>query len=381
MTVDIDIRHKLGTFEIDVRFAADTRALALFGRSGSGKTSLVKIIAGLISPDRGRVLIGSDTLLDTERGINLPPYSRRIGYIFQDGRLFPHLTVRRNLLYGAWFAGVENPGPALEHVVGMLDIALLLDRYPGRLSGGEKQRVAIGRALLAKPRLLLMDEPLASLDEQRKSEIYPYLVKLKDESGVPIILVSHSIAEVNRLADTVVLMDNGKSAFIGPTADAMRRVEMVRVTGSDEGKTIIDAVVARHEEGFGLTMLRSRGGEWRVSGMAYAVGEPVRLVVEASDIMIATGGAEGVSALNSFEGVVTGITSDAGVSNVLIDCGGDLLNARITAYSRERLGLREGSRVLALIKAVALMSRVASENDHGLSPDQSVREAEISAKS
>jgi molybdate transport system ATP-binding protein len=367
MTVDIDIRHRLGQFQIDARFTANARALALFGRSGAGKTSLVQIIAGLISPDRGHVRIGNETLVDTARGISVPPYRRRVGYVFQDGRLFPHLTVRRNLLYGSWFADTERTGASLGQVLDMLGIGPLLDRYPAGLSGGEKQRVAIGRALLAKPRLLLMDEPLASLDEERKDEILPYLIRLKDESGVPIILVSHSIAEVSRLADNVVLMDKGRSTFVGPTAEAMQRVEMVRIAGSATSKSFIDAIVVRHDPNFDLTILRSAAGEWRVAGRAYDEGAPVRLIVEPSDVMIATGEAKGVSALNSFEGIITRISSNRGVSEVQIDCEGDLLNAQITTYSCENLELSVGMRVHALIKAVALVSRAASESDAGMS--------------
>lgn len=373
MTIDVDISHRLGRFEINARFTADSRAVALFGKSGSGKTSLIQIIAGLTSPDRGHVRIAAETLVDTARGIDLPPYQRHVGYVFQDGRLFPHLTVRQNLLYGGWFAGTARPGPTLSQVLDMLGIAPLLDRYPIRLSGGEKQRVAIGRALLARPRLLLMDEPLASLDEERKSEILPYLVRLKNEGGVPIILVSHSVAEVSRLADTVVLMDKGRSTFVGQTIDAMQRVEMVRISGDDGSKNVVDAVVARHEKGFGLTVLQSSGGEWRVAGTAYNEGSPVRLIVDPSDIMIATGEAKEISALNAFDGVITRINSRQGVSDVHIDCNGDLLNARITTYSCEKLGLSIGMRVHALIKAVALVSRVAAESDAGLSGTSGAR--------
>jgi molybdate transport system ATP-binding protein len=206
MSLAIDICHRLGSFVLDARFEASGGLVALFGRSGSGKTSIINIVAGLIRPDRARVAIDGTVLVDTERGMFVPRHRRRIGYVFQEGRLFPHLTVRQNLLYGRWFAPqAAGRGDHLEGVVDLLGIGSLLERRPGRLSGGEKQRVAIGRALLANPRLLLMDEPLASLDEARKAEILHYIERVRDESKVPIVYVSHSIAEVARLAMTVVL--------------------------------------------------------------------------------------------------------------------------------------------------------------------------------
>jgi molybdate transport system ATP-binding protein len=210
MTLAIDIKHRLGSFELDARFGAGSGLVALFGRSGSGKTSVINIIAGLIRPEHGQVTVEGVTLVDAARGIFVPSHRRRIGYVFQEARLFPHLTVRQNLLYGRWFAPRTGRGDDLDRVVDLLGIGGLLDRRPGRLSGGEKQRVAIGRALLAAPRVLLMDEPLASLDEARKAEILPYIERLRDEGGVPIVYVSHSLAEVARLASTVVVLAEGR---------------------------------------------------------------------------------------------------------------------------------------------------------------------------
>src|SRR5262244_1768050 len=200
MTLAIDIRHRLGSLQLDAKFDTGGGLVALFGRSGSGKTSIVNIIAGLIRPDHGCVVNDDIVLVDRARGIFVPRHRRRIGYVFQEGRLFPHLTVRQNLLFGRWFAPGEEHGDGLEHVSELLGLGNLLDRSPRNLSGGEKQRVAIGRALLAHPRLLLMDEPLASLDEARKTEILPYIERLRDQSKIPIVYVSHSIAEVRRVA-------------------------------------------------------------------------------------------------------------------------------------------------------------------------------------
>ena len=204
--LEVDIEHRLGAFELDIHFRSGRGLTALLGRSGAGKTSVVNVIAGLVRPERGRIVVDGSVLIDTERGIRASTHRRRVGYVFQESRLFPHLTVRQNLLFGRWFARGFAPAVPLDDVVDLLGIGTLLDRRPGRLSGGEKQRVAVGRALLAGPRLLLMDEPLASLDARRKDEILPYIERLRDQASVPIIYVSHAVAEVTRLASTIVLI-------------------------------------------------------------------------------------------------------------------------------------------------------------------------------
>jgi molybdate transport system ATP-binding protein len=218
MALDIDVTHQLGAFQLSVRFTAADGVIALFGPSGSGKTSVINIIAGLIEPQHGRVAIDDTVLVDRARGIFVKPRRRRIGYVFQDGRLFPHLTVRQNLLYGRFFAPKTERFGSLAEVVELLGLGALLARRPALLSGGEKQRVAIGRALLACPRLLLMDEPLASLDEQRRSEVLPYIERLRDEVRVPIVYVSHSREEVGRIASTIVRLEAGRVASVTSAA-------------------------------------------------------------------------------------------------------------------------------------------------------------------
>lgn len=205
MTLTVNIRHRLGAFALDAAFTAEGGVTALFGRSGSGKTSLIRSIAGLIHPDHGHVALDGRVLTDTDQNIFVPRHRRRFGYVFQEARLFPHLSVRHNLGYGRWFAPKTTDRDDFDSVVDLLGLGPLLERRPGKLSGGEKQRVAIGRALLSNPRLLLMDEPLAALDEERKAEILPYLERLRDETKIPIVYVSHAIAEVARLASRVVL--------------------------------------------------------------------------------------------------------------------------------------------------------------------------------
>jgi molybdate transport system ATP-binding protein len=212
MSTAVAITHAQGDFTLDVSFETDARVVGLFGPSGSGKTTILNVIAGLVRPHAGRVVIDGRVLVDTERSIFVPAHKRRVGYVFQDGLLFPHLTVRRNLAYGRWFTPRAERFGTFEEIVGLLGLAHLLDRSPRRLSGGEKQRVAIGRALLASPRLLLMDEPLASLDEARKSETLPYIERLRDELSVPIVYVSHSLAEVERLTSHIARLDGGRIA-------------------------------------------------------------------------------------------------------------------------------------------------------------------------
>ena len=210
MSIAVAVKHRQGGFALDIAFETEAHVVALFGPSGSGKTTILNAIAGLVRPDDGRVVVEGRVLTDTRQGIIVPPHKRRIGYVFQDGRLFPHLSVRRNLAYGRWFTPRTEHWASSAEVIALLGIGHLLDRAPATLSGGEKQRVAIGRALLASPRLLLMDEPLASLDEARKSETLPYIERLRDELAIPIVYVSHSLAEVERLTRHIVRLDGGR---------------------------------------------------------------------------------------------------------------------------------------------------------------------------
>ena len=221
MTLAVRLKHRFADFGLDVAFEAPQGITVLFGRSGAGKTSLVNAVAGLLRPDEALIRLNGETLVDTERGQFVPTYRRRLGMVFQEGRLFPHLSVRQNLLYGRRGRGSGPAGAGLEAVIEMLDIGPLLARRPATLSGGEKQRVAIGRALLGEPRLILADEPLTALDEARKAEILPYFERLRDEVSVPILYVSHSVAEVARLATTVVALAGGRVSGQGPVADML----------------------------------------------------------------------------------------------------------------------------------------------------------------
>ena len=211
----VDVEKRLGDFALAVRFEASSGATALFGPSGSGKTSIVNMIAGLVTPDRGRIALDDTVWFDGAARVSVPAHRRRVGYVFQEGRLFPHLTVAQNLDYGRWMSGHSRDPAELDRVVALLDIGHLMPRRPGHLSGGERQRIAFGRALLMKPRLLLIDEPLASLDRHRKLEILPYLARLRDEASVPMVYVSHQAGEIQRLASQVVRIEDGRVVGIG----------------------------------------------------------------------------------------------------------------------------------------------------------------------
>jgi molybdate transport system ATP-binding protein len=240
VSLELDVSHRLGGFSLEARFCAGPGLTALFGPSGSGKTALVNLIAGLSRPKRGRIVADGEVLVDTATGRFVPRHRRRIGYVFQEARLFPHLSVRGNLLYGRWFAPKGASRESLDRVVDLLGIGHLLARRPRRLSGGETQRVAIGRALLAAPRLLLLDEPLAALDAARKEEILPYIERLRDESRIPIVYVSHAVSEVARLANTVVLLRDGRVEAAGPVAEILGRPDLALVLGEDEAGAVIE---------------------------------------------------------------------------------------------------------------------------------------------
>lgn len=350
MSLEFDVGHRLGDFHLRACFTAPPGLTALFGRSGSGKTTIVNIVGGLIRPDSGRVAIDGHVLVDTDAGTFVPSHRRRIGYVFQDSRLFPHLSVRRNLLYGRWFArGGGDSGTELGSVVELLGIGHLLERAPDSLSGGEKQRVAIGRALLARPRLLLMDEPLASLDEQRRAEILPYIERLRDEAGVPVLYVSHSLAEVARLATTVVLMTNGSVAAAGPVT------RILPLADADDVGSALDATVLRHDEPFQLSVLSTEAGDLQVPRLAAAPGACVRAYIRARDVMLSLNPPEEISALNVLAGRVADIVPVAGgaQADVRLDCNGATLVARITTKSVERLALAPGRPVHAIVKSVS----------------------------
>lgn len=353
MTLSVALGHRFPGFALDLGFEAPPGVTALFGRSGSGKSTVINAVAGLLRPDRGRIAVDGEVLLDTAAGVMLPPHRRRMGYVFQDGRLFPHLTVRQNLLYGRWFAP-KGPGPDLTRVVELLGIGALLDRRTGALSGGEKQRVAIGRAILARPRLLLMDEPLAALDEARKAEILPYLERLRDDLHLPILYVSHSVAEVARLATTIVVIEAGRVAVAGPAAGIMADPAVAPVLGLREAGAMISARLVA-QEGDGLSRLETGGGPVFLPQVAAPAGAVLRLRILAQDVMLATERPHGLSALNILDATVEEIRIGEGPGALVrLRIGDERLLARLTRRSVQALDLRPGRAVFAVLKAVAV---------------------------
>ncbi|GGL52290.1 molybdenum ABC transporter ATP-binding protein [Wenxinia marina] len=351
--LDVALRHAFADFTLQAAFRAPPGVTVLFGRSGSGKTTIVNALAGLLRPDEGRIAVGDRTLLDTRRGIRLPPHRRRIGYIFQEGRLFPHLTVRQNLAYGAWFAPKDAPREETGRIVDLLGIGPLLDRRPATLSGGEKQRVAIGRALLSAPRLILADEPLAALDEARKAEILPYFERLRDEVSVPILYVSHSASEVARLATTVVALEAGRVTAHGPASEVLGDPAILPAGAREAGAVLTARVVRHHEDG--LTELDANGLALFLPQVARPPGSAVRVRIAAHEVILAGERPHDLSALNILPGTVREMHPGDGPGVIVaLDTAAGRVLARITRRSATAMGLRPGTQVHAIVKSVAV---------------------------
>ena len=354
MTLSVDIQHVFQGFALDVAFEAPEGITALFGASGAGKTTIVQSVAGLLTPDRGRIAIDGRPLFDRSEGINLPPQTRCLGYVFQEARLFPHMTVARNLSYGPRARGQQVDAGFQEQITSLLGIEGLLDRRPDALSGGEKQRVALARALLSKPEILLLDEPLAALDAARKEEILPYLEKLRDQAGVPMLYVSHSVTEVARLANHVVLLKDGKVAQAGPVEEVFSSTDAAAALGLREAGAVLKAQVAAHHAD-GLTELRSAGGTLHLPHLQSEIGSLVRLRIKASDVMLSLTRPEGISALNVLKGVITDLRTGSGPGVLVrLACGEAHVIARITQRSAQALDLRQGLTVFAIVKSVSV---------------------------
>ncbi len=359
MTLLVEIGHAFPAFGLDASFEAPARGvLGLFGPSGSGKTTIVNAIAGLVRPDRGRIVLEGRTLFDSAAGIDLPARRRRIGYVFQDARLFPHLSVRSNLLFGWRRSASRLPQAEIDEVIGMLGIAHLLDRKPHRLSGGEKGRVSLGRALLANPDVLLLDEPLAALDTTRRHEILPYLERLKAQARVPMVYVSHSVEEIARLADTLVVMQEGRSAACGPVADILTRLDLFPLTGRFEAGAIVECRIEGHDRANAMTRLSFAGGTLLVPEIPEPEGSALRARIRARDVILATEEPRGTSANNILPVTVREVRRDPGpFADVSLACGDTRLLARITHLSLDRLGLAPGATGYAIVKAINVEAR------------------------
>jgi len=359
LTLEVAARHSFGPFSLDVAFGAPTPGVTvLFGTSGSGKSTVLSIVAGLLRPQAGRVALDGLALLDTAVGVDVPAERRRCGVVFQDAKLLPHLSVETNLRYGARRAPRDATGPGFAEVIELLGVAPLLHRRPRALSGGERQRVALGRALLSRPRLLLMDEPLAALDGPRKAEILPFLERLRDVSGLPILYVTHALDEVDRLADTLVLMEAGRVLAAGPLELLAARTDLPTLSGRRDAGAVLACSVSAHDAARGLTWLSFGGGELQVPLRPEPVGTRLRLRLRARDVSVATEPPRGISSHNILPGTITAV-APAGLHEafVTLRVGPTPLLARLTRDAVARLALTPGMAVFALVKSTAF--------DHG----------------
>jgi molybdate transport system ATP-binding protein len=357
----VQLSKRRGEFVLDVEFSAPTPGItALFGRSGCGKSTAIALIAGLLSPDSGRVQIDDDVLVDSARRIEVAAHERRVGVVFQDARLFPHLRVRANLEYGRTRSGRNVPQPVrFDDVVALLGLEPLLVRRPHELSGGEKQRVALGRALLAQPRLLLLDEPLASLDAARREDVLPYLERLRDSFSIPMVYVSHQFDEVLRLASRVVLLDAGRTVAEGDVSTVSRHPALRAIVGPEAVGAVVSGVVERLEPS-GLVQLRIGDALLAVELDGAVVGQRIQIQVLARDVIIATEPPRALSVRNVVSARVVSITPDVGRAVLVeLDVGRTAtLLARITARASDELALARDMQAWVLIKAVSLRGHV-----------------------
>jgi molybdate transport system ATP-binding protein len=354
--LSVALRKRRDGFTLDVAFEAPTPGVvALFGRSGCGKSTTIELIAGLIAPDEGHARLDDITLFDTRTGAQVPAERRRIGYVFQDSRLFPHFTVAGNLRYGQKRARGVAERIGFDEVVSLLGLTSLLERRPHQLSGGERQRVAVGRALLSQPRLLLLDEPLASLDVARRDEVLPYFEALRDRLSIPMIYVSHQFDEVLRLATHVVLLESGRLVAQGSPGVISLRPELRAIVGPDAVGAVLDGKIESVDESRNLAELRLGNGTLRISARNVRAGASVRVQLPARDIILATEPPHGLSVRNAIEGVIDEIADDEDEAKLVrVDIGGAFVLSRVTAAAVDALELRRGRAVWVLIKAVSM---------------------------
>ncbi|MDT8905962.1 MULTISPECIES: molybdenum ABC transporter ATP-binding protein [Pseudomonas] len=346
------------SFDLDVQLPG-RGVTALYGQSGSGKTTCLRCIAGLERPARGFIEVNGQVWQDTDRGVFVPPHQRALGYVFQEASLFAHLSVRANLTFGLKRIAPAQRKVGMDQATELLGIGHLLDRRPQHLSGGERQRVGIARALLTSPRLLLMDEPLASLDSRRKNEILPYLQRLHDELDIPLLYVSHSQDEVARLADHIVLLDAGRTLASGPIGETLARLDLPLALGDDAG-VVIQGEVSGYDADYQLLSLTLPDSQLdvRVAHTPLAPGQALRFKVQARDVSLSLANDTQTSILNRLPVTVVSELAADNAAHVLIrlEAAGTPLLARITRYSRDQLQLHPGQQLWAQIKAVAVLA-------------------------
>ena len=351
LSLHVDLR--LDDFALSVAEDLDLQNItALFGPSGAGKTTLLRIIAGLEVRATGRVMLDDVIWQDRERKQFVPTHSRSVGYVFQDGRLFPHLSVEKNLLFSAQRAS-NSDALTLENVAAALDLGTLLQRDPASLSGGEQQRVAIGRALLRNPALMLMDEPLSALDGKRKAEIIPYIERLPHEFGIPVLYVTHNVDEVTRLATRIVLLANGKVAANGDAIEVLERIDLMPLAGYLQPGAVLEARATEHRHG--MTTLVAAGQNLYIPGTAIPLGSNTRLRIQARDVALATQQPQGLSIRNILQARILSIDIVEEIfAEILLDVGGQHLRSRVTREAVDDLQLANGQEIYALIKSVAI---------------------------
>lgn len=347
-------------FALDVDLQLPGRGVtALYGHSGSGKTTCLRCIAGLERAEQGFIQVNDEVWQDSDKGIFVPPHKRALGYVFQEASLFPHLSVRANLEFGLRRIPRQQRRVDMAHATELLGIGHLLGRDPQNLSGGERQRIGIARALLTSPKLLLMDEPLAALDTQRKNEILPYLQRLHDELDIPVLYVSHSQDEVARLADHLVLLSNGKALASGPIGETLARLDLPLALGDTAG-VVIEGHVSAYDADYQLLTLELPNTDLsiRVAHSPMAEGQALRCKVQARDVSLSLQGVEHSSILNRLPVTVISEIGADNAAHVLIrlNAAGTPLLARITRYSRDQLGVHPGQQLWAQIKAVAVLA-------------------------
>ena len=354
LSLSVAFRHEFSELPIDIDFSVpEIGTTVLFGRSGCGKSTIVNAVAGLLRPAQGRISLGGTVLVDTETGIFLPPERRRVGLVFQDARLFPHMSVDSNLRYGLRRA---PQGPiGFDEVVELLGLAGFLARRPHSLSGGERQRVAIGRALLSQPLLLAMDEPLASLDAQRRAEILPYLARLRRSLKLPILYVTHALDEVARLADTLVLIRAGRVLAAGPLPALLGRADLP-LARRDDAASVLPARVVAHDPARQLTELAASGRRLLVPLLDAPPGHELRVRIPAREVILAAEEPRGISVHNIIAGAVRAVVADPARHAAMVEIALEdaTLLARVTPDAVARLGLVPGAPVLALVKSVAI---------------------------